>query len=164
LDRLSISHGQEMMELIQVSKSQREILLVEDNPADVRLVGDAFAEHQPDHHLNVASDGEDALDFLFRRGVHINAPRVDLVLLDLNLPVMNGDAVLREIRANRDTTLMPVVILSSSSAPRDVRLAYELRANGYIRKPRDLDGIFKAIDSLKTFWLDVAELPAPSRN
>ncbi len=152
------------MELIQVSKSQREILLVEDNPADVRLVGDAFAEHQPDHHLNVASDGEDALDFLFRRGVHINAPRVDLVLLDLNLPVMNGDAVLREIRANRDTTLMPVVILSSSSAPRDVRLAYELRANGYIRKPRDLDGIFKAIDSLKTFWLDVAELPAPSRN
>jgi CheY-like chemotaxis protein len=153
-----------MMELIQVSKSQREILLVEDNPADVRLVGDAFAEHQPDHHLNVASDGEDALDFLFRRGVHINAPRVDLVLLDLNLPVMNGDAVLREIRANRDTTLMPVVILSSSSAPRDVRLAYELRANGYIRKPRDLDGIFKAIDSLKTFWLDVAELPAPSRN
>jgi CheY-like chemotaxis protein len=147
-----------------VGKSRREILLVEDNPADVRLVGDAFAETLPGHHLSVVADGEDALDFLFRRGIHINAPRVDLVLLDLNLPIMNGDAVLREIRAHADTTLLPVIILSSSGAPRDVRLAYELRANGYIRKPRDLDGIFKAIDSLKMFWLEIAELPAPSRN
>jgi CheY-like chemotaxis protein len=149
---------------IQVGKSRREILLVEDNPADVRLVGDAFAETLPGHHLSVAPDGEDALDFLFRRGVHINAPRVDLVLLDLNLPIMNGDAVLREIRAHPDTTLLPVIVLSSSGAPKDVKLAYELRANGYIRKPRDLDGIFKAIDSLKMFWLETAELPAPSRN
>jgi two-component system response regulator len=137
------------------------MLLVEDNPADVRLVGEAFAETHPGHHLNVAFDGEDALDFLFRRGVHTNAPRIDLVLLDLNLPIMNGDAVLRTIRAHSDTTLLPVIILSSSNARKDVQLAYELRANGYIRKPRDLDGIYKAIDSLKTFWLDVAELPAP---
>ena len=148
----------------RVDKSRREILLVEDNPADVRLVGDAFAETHPGHHLNVVTDGEDALDFLFRRGIHINAPRIDLVLLDLNLPIMNGDAVLREIRAHPDTTLLPVIILSSSNARKDVQLAYELRANGYIRKPRDLDGIYKAIDSLKTFWLEVAELPAPSRN
>src|ERR1700691_3868981 len=101
------------------NKSPREVLLVEDNPADVRVVGDAFAEIHAGHRLNVVSDGEEALDFLFRRGRHINAPRVDLVILDLNLPIMNGDAVLREIRANPDTTLMPVVILSSSSAPRD---------------------------------------------
>ena len=144
----------------RVDKSRREILLVEDNPADVRLVGDAFAETHPCHHLNVVTDGEDALDFLFRRGIHINAPRIDLVLLDLNLPIMNGDAVLREIRAHPDTTLLPVIILSSSNARKDVQLAYELRANGYIRKPRDLDGIYKAIDSLKTFWLELAELPA----
>jgi CheY-like chemotaxis protein len=143
-----------------VDKSRREILLVEDNPADVRLVGEAFAETHANHHLNVAPDGEDALDFLFRRGAHINAPRIDLVLLDLNLPIMNGDGVLRAIRAHPDTTLLPVVILSSSSARKDVRLAYELRANGYIQKPRDLDGIYKAIDSLKTFWLELAELPA----
>jgi CheY-like chemotaxis protein len=148
----------------QVGKTRREILLVEDNPADVRLVGDAFAETLPGHHLNVAPNGEDALDFLFRRGAHINAPRIDLVLLDLNLPVMNGDSVLRQIRAHSDTTLIPVIVLSSSGAPKDVRLAYELRANGYIRKPRDLDGIFKAIDSLKMFWLETVELPAPSRN
>jgi DNA-binding NarL/FixJ family response regulator len=75
---------------------------------------------------------------------------------------MNGDGVLRAIRAHPDTTLLPVVILSSSSARKDVRLAYELRANGYIQKPRDLDGIYKAIDSLKTFWLDLAELPLPA--
>jgi CheY-like chemotaxis protein len=151
-------------ELKTMAKSSREILLVEDNPADIRLVGDAFAETHPGHNLNVALDGEDALDFLFRRGTHINAPSIDLVLLDLNLPIMNGDAVLREIRANSDTTLLPVVILSSSGAARDVRVAYELRANGYIRKPRDLDGIFKVIDSLKMFWLEIAELPAPSHN
>jgi len=142
-----------------VNKSRREVLLVEDNPADVRLVGDAFKEIHG-HRLNVASDGEEALDFVFRRGRHIDAPRVDLVILDLNLPVMNGDAVLREIRANPVTTLLPVIVLSSSGARKDVQLAYELRANGYIRKPRDLDGIYKAVESLKTFWLDVAELPA----
>ena len=142
------------------NKPPREVLLVEDNPADVRLVGDAFAEIHAGHRLNVASDGEEALEFLFRRGRHTNAPRVHLVILDLNLPIMNGDAVLREIRANTETTLLPVIILSSSSARKDVQLAYELRANGYIRKPRDLDGIYKAVESLKTFWLDVAELPA----
>ncbi len=142
-----------------MDKSGLQILLVEDNPADVRLIGDAFEETQSDHYLNVASDGEDALNFLFRRGAHINAPRVDLVLLDLNLPLMNGHAVLREIRANADTILLPVIILSSSSARRDVRQAYELHANGYIKKPRDLDGLYKAIGSLKTFWFEVAELP-----
>lgn len=145
-----------------VDKTRREVLLVEDNPADVRLVGDAFADIHARHRLSVAADGEEALDFVFRRGRHINAPRVDLVILDLNLPIMNGDAVLREIRANPETTLLPVIILSSSNARKDVQLAYELRANGYIRKPRDLDGIYKAIESLKTFWLDVAELPATS--
>jgi CheY-like chemotaxis protein len=143
-----------------VHKSGCQILLIEDNPADVRLIGVAFEETQPGHHLNVAPDGEDALNFLFRRGTHINAPQVDLVLLDLNLPIMNGHAVLREIRANADTKSLPVIILSSSGAPRDVRQAYELHANGYIKKPRDLDGLYKAINSLKTFWFEVAELPA----
>jgi two-component system, chemotaxis family, response regulator Rcp1 len=137
-----------------------EILLVDDNPADVRLIGDAFEETGARHNLNVAPDGEDALDFLFRRGAHINAPGIDLVLLDLNLPIMNGHAVLREIRAHPDTTLLPVVILSSSNARKDVQKAYELHANGYVKKPRDLDGIYRVIDSLKTFWLEVAERPA----
>jgi CheY-like chemotaxis protein len=143
-----------------VKKLRLEILLVEDNPADVRLIGDAFEEIHANHHLNVAPDGEDALDFVFRRGAHINAPEVDLVLLDLNLPIMNGHAVLREIRANAETKLLPVVILSSSNARKDVQKAYELHANGYIKKPRDLDGIYRAIDSLRTFWLELAELPS----
>jgi two-component system response regulator len=143
-----------------VDKSRLEILLVEDNPADVRLIGYALEETHAGHHLNVAPDGEDALDFLFRRGVHINAPRVNLVLLDLNLPIMNGDAVLGEIRSHVDTALLPVIILSSSNAGKDVRLAYELHANGYIRKALDLDGLYKSMNSLKTFWLETAELPA----
>lgn len=143
-----------------MDKSRLEILLVEDNPADVRLIGYALEETQAAHSLNVAPDGEDALDFLFRRGAHINAPRIDLVLLDLNLPIMNGDAVLRAIRSHADTALLPVVILSSSNARKDVRLAYELHANGYIRKPLDLSGLYKAMNSLKTFWLETAELPA----
>jgi CheY-like chemotaxis protein len=142
-----------------VRKLRLEVLLVEDNPADVRLIGDAFEEIQANHHLNVAPDGEDALDFLFRRGAHIDAPEVDLVLLDLNLPVMSGHSVLREIRANPETALTPVVILSSSNARKDVQKAYALHANGYIKKPRDLDGIFRAMDSLRTFWLELAELP-----
>jgi CheY-like chemotaxis protein len=143
-----------------VSKLRPEILLVEDNPADVRLIGDAFEEIHANHHLNVASDGEAALDFLFRRGAHIDAPEVDLVLLDLNLPLMNGHSVLREIRANPDTKLVPVVILSSSNGRKDVQKAYELHANGYVKKPRDLDGIYRAMDSLRTFWLELAELPS----
>jgi len=142
-----------------VVKSRFEVLLVEDNPADVRLIGDAFEEIHANHHLSVAPDGEDALNFLFRRGDHINSPEVDLVLLDLNLPIMTGHAVLRAIRANPDTALLPVVILSSSNARKDVRQAYESHANSYVRKPLDLDGIYKAVDSLKTFWLEVAELP-----
>ena len=133
---------------------------MEDNPADVRLIGDAFEEIHANHHLNVAADGEDALDFLFRRGAHINAPEIDLVLLDLNLPVMNGHSVLQEIRANPETALTPVVVLSYSNARKDVQKAYALHENGYIKKPRDLDGIFRAMDSLRTFWLELAELPS----
>ena len=128
-------------------------------PADVRLVGYAFEERPGDYHLNVAHDGEEALDFVFPQGPHIDAPQIDLVLLDLNLPIMNGDSVLRAIRAHPDTRLLPVVILSSSGARKDVQQAYESHANGYIRKPQDLDGILKAIASLKNFWFEVAELP-----
>jgi chemotaxis family two-component system response regulator Rcp1 len=143
--------------------SCRQILLVEDNPADVRLISDAFEETHADYRLSVSPDGEDALDFLFRRGIHINSPRIDMVLLDLNLPIMSGDAVLRAIRAHEDTKSLPVVILSSSGARKDVRQAYESHANGYIRKPRDLDGIYKAIESLQNFWFDIAELPSCRR-
>jgi len=143
-----------------VKKLRLEVLLVEDNPADVRLIGEAFEEIHANHHLNVAADGEDALDFLFRRGAHINAPEIDLVLLDLNLPLMNGHSVLREIRANPDTALTPVVVLSSSNAKKDVQKAYALHANGYIKKPRDLDGIYRAMASLMAFWLELAELPS----
>jgi CheY-like chemotaxis protein len=113
-----------------VIKSRIEVLLVEDNRADVRLIEGAFEEIHANHHLSVAPDGEDALDFLFRRGAHTDAPGIDLVLLDLNLPIMTGHAVLKAIRAHPDTRLLPVMILSSSNARKDVQLAYELHANG----------------------------------
>jgi two-component system, chemotaxis family, response regulator Rcp1 len=143
-----------------MQESCREILLVDDNLADVRLIGYAFEESPADYHLNVVHDGEEALDFVFRQGTHIHAPQIDLVLLDLNLPIMSGDSVIRAIRAHPDTRLLPVVVFSSSGARKDVRQAYESHANCYIRKPLDLDGIFKAIESLKNFWFEVAELPS----
>ena len=138
------------------------ILLVEDNPGDVRLIQEAFRETQRAHEVAVARDGMEALDYLFRRGSFSGAPRPDLILLDLNLPKKGGREVLAEIKADASLLNIPVVVFSSSSAPTDVTGAYKLHANCYVTKPADLEELFSMIDWIAKFWLGTATLPRAS--
>ena len=136
-----------------------EVLLVEDNPGDVRLTREALKEGKVRNNLHVAADGVEALRFLRREGDHRNAVRPDLILLDLNLPRKSGREVLVEIKADPDLRRIPVIILSTSASDDDVASAYDLAANCYVTKPVDLDefiGVVRAIDS---FWLSLARLP-----
>ena len=135
------------------------ILLVEDNPGDVRLTEEAFSEGNIRNTLHVATDGVEALDFLHRRGEHAAAPRPDVILLDLNLPRKNGDEVLAEIDDDPDLSRIPVIVLTSSEAEEDVAKSYELQANAYLTKPVDPDEFIETIRSFQTFWLEVVRLP-----
>lgn len=136
-----------------------EILLVEDNPADVRLTREALKEVRVKARLHVVHDGVEALDFMRRAGKYASAPRPHLVLLDLNLPRKNGRQVLAEIK--RDTALrrIPVVVLTTSSADEDIAACYQLRANCYVTKPVDLDQFLAVVRNVEVFWLSVACLP-----
>lgn len=136
-----------------------DILLVEDNAADVRLTIEALREGKVRNRLNVARDGAEALDFLHRRGVHENAPRPDLILLDLNLPKKDGREVLAEIKSTEALKQIPVVVLTTSSAEADVLKSYELHANCYITKPVDLEQFVKVVRSIDDFWLTIVHLP-----
>ena len=135
------------------------ILIVEDNPGDVRLIQEAFRETQRAHRAVVARDGVEALDYLFRRGEFCDAQRPDLMLLDLNLPKKGGREVLSEIKTDSTLLNVPVVVFSSSSAPADVSSAYKLHANCYVTKPADLEELFAAIGWIAKFWLGTAVLP-----
>jgi two-component system, chemotaxis family, response regulator Rcp1 len=135
------------------------ILLVEDNPADARLVREALKEAQIPVQLCVASDGADALDFVLRRGPHSRAPRPDLILLDLNLPKRNGSEVLRLLKADPDLRRIPVIVMTTSRAEQDIRGAYDLNANCYIEKPVELDRFLEVLKSIEDFWLRTATLP-----
>lgn len=136
-----------------------EILLVEDNPADVRLTREAFKEGRIDNRLNVAKDGVEALEYLQRRGRYAGATRPDMILLDLNLPKKDGREVLAEIKVDEQLCGIPVVILSTSQNEDDVRSSYDLHANCYISKPVDLDQFISVVHSIEKFWLEVAQLP-----
>ena len=136
-----------------------EILLVEDNPGDVRLTREALRENKVNNNLHVAVDGVDALDFLFRRGKYVDAPHPDLVLLDLNLPKKNGREVLAEVKADPLLRRIPVVILTTSDAEQDIFASYDLHANCYITKPVDLDRFIDVVKSIEGFWLCVVKLP-----
>ena len=136
-----------------------EILLVEDNPGDVRLTQEVLREGRIHNVLNVASDGVEALDYLYRRGDHADARPQDLILLDLNLPKMNGREVLAEIKRDPELRKIPVVVLTTSSAEADVLSAYDLHANCYITKPVDLDQFERVIRSIEDFWLAIVRLP-----
>ncbi|WP_435125611.1 response regulator [Halobaculum sp. D14] len=136
-----------------------DVLLVEDNPGDVRLVEEAFDGGDVDATLHVVGDGVDALDFLHRRGDHADAPRPDLVILDLNLPRKNGDEVLREVREHPEIDYVPVTILTSSTADEDVLSSYEHSANAYLTKPADPDEFIENVRSLERFWLSLVRLP-----
>ncbi|MGH8056618.1 MAG: response regulator [Candidatus Entotheonellia bacterium] len=136
-----------------------EILLVDDNPADVRLTAEAFKEARVRNHLHVAVDGVDAMAFLHREGKYAQAVRPDVILLDLNLPKKDGREVLAEIKADDHLRRIPVVVLTTSEAEQDIVKAYGLHANCYITKPVDLDKFMTVMKSIEDFWLTIAKLP-----
>lgn len=137
-----------------------EILLVEDNPGDVRLTREALKMAMVPSRLHVVTDGVEAMDFLRRRGLKGEFPRPDLILLDLNLPRKDGRDVLAEIKADPALGRIPVVVLTTSQADQDIQRAYELHANCYIAKPIELDQFIEIVASIKQFWLSTARLPA----
>ena len=136
-----------------------EILLVEDNPGDVRLTQEALREGKVRNHLHVAADGVEAMAFLRREGQHAHAPQPDLILLDLNLPKKSGREVLAEIKEDPELRRIPVVILTVSKAEEDVLKSYNLHANCYITKPVNLDQFLAVVKSIEDFWLTVVMLP-----
>jgi chemotaxis family two-component system response regulator Rcp1 len=136
-----------------------EILLVEDNPADARLTREVFEGGRLSTHLNVVSDGEQALAFLRREGIYESAPRPKLVLLDLNLPRKDGREVLQELKTDAALCRIPVIVLTTSAAESDIMRSYELQANCFITKPLDLDEYFSVVRAIEDFWLATARLP-----
>jgi chemotaxis family two-component system response regulator Rcp1 len=136
-----------------------EVLLVEDNPADVRLTQEALKDGRVLVNLTVASDGVEAIDILKRAGPHTSKARPDLILLDLNLPRKNGREVLEEIKADDDLKRIPVIVMTTSKAEQDIYKAYNLNANCYVTKPVDLDEFLNVVRSIEDFWLTIVTLP-----
>lgn len=136
-----------------------EILLVEDNPGDVRLTKEALKEGKVYSNLHWAKDGVEALEFLRRQGKFADAPRPDIILLDLNLPKKDGREVLSEIKNDENLKRIPVVILTTSKAEEDVLRSYQLHANCYVTKPVDLEKFIGVVESIDKFWLTVVTLP-----
>lgn len=136
-----------------------QVLLVEDNPGDVRLTREAFRDAKMHLDLHVANDGIEAMEFLLRQGDFSGSPRLDLILLDLNLPRKDGREVLAEIKGNPALKTIPVVILTTSASDADIERSYLLHANCYISKPVDLEGFLSVVHSIDDFWLTVVRLP-----
>lgn len=136
-----------------------EILLAEDNPGDVKLTQKAFDEGQMVNNLHVVTDGAEAMTFLRQRDEYADEPRPDIVLLDLNMPKMDGKEVLEAMQADPELRRIPVVVLTSSEAQEDVVKSYELSANAYLTKPVDFNGFLDIVDSLEQFWISVVKMP-----
>ncbi|MEU1993574.1 MULTISPECIES: response regulator [Nocardia] len=136
-----------------------DILLVEDDPGDELMTREAFEDNKIGNTLHVARDGEEALEFLYRQGRYPDAPRPDLILLDLNLPKYDGRQVLEKIKADPDLAHIPVVVLTTSAAEEDILRSYRLHANAYVTKPVDLDQFVAAIKQIDDFFVQVVRLP-----
>lgn len=136
-----------------------EVLLVEDDPGDELMTREAFEDNKIRNTLHVVRDGQEALDFLYRRGEYTEAPRPDLVLLDLNLPKYDGRQVLEQIKGDPELALIPVVVLTTSSAEEDILRSYKLHANAYVTKPVDLDQFIAAVRQIGEFFVTVVRLP-----
>jgi len=147
------------MNHIEVESSHLDVLLVEDSPGDVRLTKEVFRDTNIDIHLHVASDGVEAMAFLRREGEHVNAPRPDLILLDLNLPKMDGRVVLANIKADANLKSIPTVILTTSESEVDIVRSYRLQANCYLSKPVQLEAFENLVKSINDFWLTKVKLP-----
>ncbi len=137
-----------------------EILLVEDNPGDIQLTREVFKEAKIPTHLHVVEDGQSAIDFLYHRQNYINAPRPDLILLDLNLPKKNGLEVLAEIRTDSLFRTIPIIILTTSQSEKDILKSYQLQANCFITKPFGLEEFIAVVQAIRDFWLTIVQLPS----
>ncbi len=140
-------------------KPAPEILLVDDNPADVGLIREVLASSPHGSHVHEVTDGEEAMAFLRHEGKHAHASRPDLVVLDLNLPRKDGRAVLAEVKADPDLHKLPIVVFTTSNSGLDIARSYELGANCYVSKPGNLGDFFAAVQSIEEFWFDFASLP-----
>ncbi len=136
-----------------------QILLVEDNPADAGLTQEAIRDTEFRYQLHLAEDGEEAMEFLYKEGEFADVPRPDLILLDLNLPGMDGREVLAEIKSDEDLGSIPVVVLTTSTAQQDLLYSYGLRANSYVNKPIDRDRFNDMIKSVMEYWINISTLP-----
>ena len=136
-----------------------EILLVEDNLGDIRLIEEVFKDAKIENNMQVAQDGEKAMKILRREGKYAHVNRPDLILLDLNLPKMDGKEVLREIKEDEDLKCIPVIILTTSTSKKDILETYKHNANCYINKPFDFDHLLKVINNIENFWLNTVKLP-----
>jgi len=136
-----------------------EILLVEDNPGDVRLTREAFKEGKVLNNLSVVEDGAEAMAFLRQQGKYADVPRPDLILLDLNLPKKDGREVLPEIKGDTNLKRIPVVVLTTSKAEQDILKTYNLHANCYVTKPVDLEQFISVVRFVQHFWLSIVKLP-----
>lgn len=143
-----------------IQKRNFEILLVEDDPGDIRLTQEAFKEGKLNNNIHTVMDGVEAIKFLTREGEYSGVPRPDLILLDLNLPKKDGREVLHFVKSNAELLTIPIIILSTSSATNDIEGAYKLYANSYITKPVDFDSFISVIKSIEDFWLNLALLPS----
>jgi CheY-like chemotaxis protein len=140
------------------------VLLVEDSPGDVRLTQEAFRDATSAVQLHVASDGVEAMAFLRHEGMHTGSPRPDLILLDLNLPKMDGRQVLAHIKDDESLKLIPTVILTTSEAESDIVMSYQLQANCYLSKPVQLDAFEVLVKNINEFWLKTVKLPQQQEN
>ena len=145
------------------ASSAVEILLVEDNAGDIRLTMEAFKDTELPNHVSVARDGEEALAFLRREGPYGGAPRPDLILLDLNMPKKDGREVLRDVKADPELKMIPIIVLTTSAAPTDIVNSYDLHANCYIQKPAGYDDFIDLIRTLESLWFGVVELPSVTK-
>ncbi|TFV59347.1 response regulator [Mycobacterium sp. PS03-16] len=136
-----------------------DVLLIEDDPGDELITREAFEHNKISNTLHVAHDGQEGLDFLYRRGEYADAPRPDLILLDLNLPKYDGRQLLETVKSDPNLSHIPVVVLTTSSAEEDILRSYKLHANAYVTKPVDLDQFMNAVRQIDEFFVQVVRLP-----
>ena len=148
-----------MTKSVEIDATGFQVLLVEDSPGDVRLTQEVFRDANKAIHLDIASDGIEAMAFLRHQGPHIHAPRPDLILLDLNLPKMDGREVLARIKGDESLKTIPTVILTTSEAEADIVKSYQLQANCYLSKPVQFDAFESLVKSINDFWLTRVKLP-----
>lgn len=149
------------MDMNGTSRTQLQVLLVEDSPGDVRLTQEAFRDVAATVRLHVATDGVEAMEFLRQEGKYASAPRPDLILLDLNLPKMDGREVLVQVKEDQSLRMIPTVILTTSSAAADIESSYQMQSNCYLTKPVELDAFEGIVKSINQFWLTTVRLPEP---